>query len=64
MVDFDPAIMNPASIILPGIEKFTDTIDTIDTIDTSNTTNYIDIIIIAIFLLLVVMIYLRTTSKI
>jgi hypothetical protein len=61
MVDFDPAIMNPASIILPGIEKLT---DTIDTIDTSNTTNYIDIIIIAIFLLLVVMIYLRTTSKI
>lgn len=53
MVDFDPAIMNPASIILPTtIENLT------------NTTNYIDIIIIAIFILLIVMIYLRTSHKI
>ena len=48
MVDFDPAIMNPASIILP----------------TTNNTNYIDIIIIAIFILLITMIYLRTSNKI
>ena len=48
MVDFDPAIMNPASIILP----------------TNNNINYIDIIIIAIFILLITMIYLRTSNKI
>lgn len=55
MVDFDPAIMNPASIVLPNtevIEHFTDT------------SNYIDIIIIVIFILLIVMIYLRITHKI
>jgi hypothetical protein len=55
MVDFDPAIMNPASIILPTIETIT---------NTENTTHYIDIIIIAIFILLIIMIYLRITNKI
>ena len=61
MVDFDPAIMNPASIILP-----TAAIDNLLNEHLSNTDaiNYIDIIIIVIFILLIVMIYLRTTHKI
>jgi hypothetical protein len=51
---FNPAIMNPASIILPTsstIEHFTDI-------------NYIDLIIFFIFILLIVLVYLRLTHKI
>ncbi len=54
--EFNPATMNPASIILPTIEHLTNS--------DSNSISIIDIIIIIIFILLVVLIYLRISHKI
>ncbi len=51
---FNPATMNPASIVLPTIEHF----------NNSSSLNYIDIIIIILFFILIVLLYLRTTNKI
>ncbi len=50
---FNPATMNPASIILPSIETFS-----------SNDMNYIDYIIIIMFIILFVLVYLRLSHKI
>jgi hypothetical protein len=51
---FNPATMNPASIILS-----TNTIENL-----TNQMNYIDYIIILIFIVLIVLVYLRITKKI
>jgi hypothetical protein len=54
---FNPATMNPASIILP-------TLPSVEHFSNSNSFNYIDIIILIIFFILIVLVYLRTTNKI
>ena len=60
---FNPATMNPASIILPAasssIEHFSNNINSL-----SYTMDYIDYIIIIIFIILFVLVYLRLTRKI
>ncbi len=47
---FDPATMNPASIILP-------TETTIEHFSNSNSINFIDIIIIIISIILIILVY-------
>lgn len=53
---FNPATMNPASIILPITEHFST--------DSTNSLSYVDIIIMVLFIILFVLVYLRLSHKI